>query len=96
MVADRERIAILSILFNNFSMAIEIPIMQVSQAKYGSTDISGNYADMARSFGCYGERVTEPGQIVAAIKRGIAQTREGKPALLEFITEKATDVSRYP
>ena len=45
--AARERIPILSILFNNFSMAIEIPIMPVSQAKYGSTDISGNYADMA-------------------------------------------------
>ncbi len=45
--AARERIPILSILFNNFSMAIEIPIMPVSQAKYGPTDISGNYADMA-------------------------------------------------
>ena len=30
--AVRERIPILSILFNNFSMAIEIPIMPVSQA----------------------------------------------------------------
>ena len=37
-------------------MAIEIPVMPVSQAKYGSTDISGNYADMARAFGCYGKR----------------------------------------
>ncbi|HAR30120.1 MAG TPA: hypothetical protein DCR65_01270, partial [Gammaproteobacteria bacterium] len=51
--AVRERIPILSILFNNFSMAIEIPIMPVSQAKYGSTDISGHYADMARAFGGY-------------------------------------------
>ena len=37
--AVRERIPILSILLNNFSMAIEIPIMQEAQAKYGSTDI---------------------------------------------------------
>jgi thiamine pyrophosphate-dependent acetolactate synthase large subunit-like protein len=91
--AARERIPILSILFNNFSMAIEIPIMQVSQAKYGSTDISGNYADMARAFGCYGERVTDPGDIVAALKRGIAATQEGQPALLEFITDKERTVS---
>jgi len=49
--AARERIPILSVLMNNFSMAIEIPIMQVAQEKYGSTDISGNYADMAKSFG---------------------------------------------
>ena len=91
--AARERIAILSILFNNFSMAIEIPIMPVSQAKYGSTDISGHYADMAKAFGCYGERVTNPGDIVEALKRGIAATQRGQPALLEFITAKEITVS---
>src|SRR5579859_618281 len=91
--AARERIAILSILFNNFSMAIEIPIMPVSQAKYGSTDISGHYADMARAFGCYGERVINPADIVEALKRGIAATRNGQPALLEFITAKEITVS---
>jgi thiamine pyrophosphate-dependent acetolactate synthase large subunit-like protein len=89
----RERIPILSVLFNNFSMAIEIPIMPVSQAKYGSTDISGNYADMAVAFGCYGERITDPADIVAALERGIAATRAGKPALLEFITAKEIDIS---
>jgi thiamine pyrophosphate-dependent acetolactate synthase large subunit-like protein len=91
--AARERIPILSILFNNFSMAIEIPVMPVSQAKYGSTDISGNYADMARAFGCYSERITDPGDIVAALKRGIAATEQGQPALLEFITDKERTVS---
>jgi acetolactate synthase-1/2/3 large subunit len=94
--AVRERLPILSILMNNFSMAIELKVMPISTEKYRSTDISGNYADFAKALGGYGERVSEPGQIVPAIKRGIAQTREGKPALLEFITEKATDVSRYP
>ncbi len=91
--AARERIPILSILFNNFSMAIEIPIMPVSQAKYGSTDISGNYADMAKAFGGYGERVTDPDEIVAALKRGIAATERGQPALLEFITAKEITIS---
>ena len=55
--AVRERIPIMSILLNNFSMAIEIPIMPISQKKYKSTDISGDYAAMARAFGGYGERV---------------------------------------
>ncbi|MDE2848954.1 MAG: thiamine pyrophosphate-requiring protein, partial [Gemmatimonadota bacterium] len=49
--AVRERIPILSVLFNNHSMAIEIPVMPTSQAKYGATDISGNYALMAEAFG---------------------------------------------
>jgi acetolactate synthase-1/2/3 large subunit len=69
--------------------------MPVATEKYRSTDISGNYADFARALGGYGERVTEPGQIKEAIKRGIQKTKEGTPALLEFITEKATDVSRF-
>ena len=91
----RERIPILSILLNNFSMAIELKVMPVSTEKYRSTDISGDYAAMARAFGGYGERVTQPGDIKAAIQRGIEQTQAGKPALLEFITAKETRVSKF-
>jgi acetolactate synthase-1/2/3 large subunit len=93
--AVRERIPILSILLNNFSMAIELKVMPVSTEKYRSTDISGDYAAMARAFGGYGERVTKPGDIVPAIKRGIEQTRNGTPALLEFITCKETEISVF-
>jgi acetolactate synthase-1/2/3 large subunit len=84
--AVRARIPILSILMNNFSMAMEIPIMKLSTEKYDTTDISGNYADFATALGGYGERVTDPAEIVPAIKRGIAATQDGKPAMLEFIT----------
>ncbi len=93
--AVRERIPILSVLFNNFSMAIEIPIMPVSQEKYGSTDISGNYAKMAEAFGGYGERIETPDQIIPAIERGIQKTEEGVPALLEFITAKETEIPKH-
>ncbi len=82
----RSDIPILSILFNNFSMAMEFKVMAVSKEKFRSTDISGNYSEFAKALGGYGERVTEPGQIVQALKNGIAATKEGKPALLEFIT----------
>jgi len=93
--AVRERIPILSILLNNFSMAIELKVMPISTEKYRSTDISGDYAAMARAFGGYGERVTQPGDIKAAIQRGIEQTKNGTPALLEFITCKETRVSKF-
>jgi len=93
--AVRERIPILSCLMNNFSMAIELKVMPISTDKYRSTDISGNYSDMAKAFGGYGERVTDPNQIKAAIQRGIEQTNAGKPALLEFITAKETRVSKF-
>ncbi|MEK7701014.1 MAG: thiamine pyrophosphate-requiring protein [candidate division NC10 bacterium] len=93
--AVRERIPILSVLLNNFSMAIELKVMKIATEKYRSTDISGNYAEFARALGGWGERVTEPGAIVPAIKRAIEKTREGTPALLEFITERAVDFSIF-
>ncbi|MGB5048764.1 MAG: thiamine pyrophosphate-requiring protein [Caldilineaceae bacterium] len=93
--AVRERIPILSILFNNFSMACEIPIMGVSTEKYGSTNISGNYAKMAEAFGGYGERIEAVDQIVPAILRGIQKTQEGTPVLLEFLTAKELQTSMF-
>ncbi len=93
--AVRERIPIMSVLLNNFSMAIELKIMKVATEKYRSTDISGDYAAMARAFGGHGERVTEPREIVPAIRRAMKKTEEGVPCLLEFITEKAEDFSMF-
>jgi thiamine pyrophosphate-dependent acetolactate synthase large subunit-like protein len=93
--AVRERLPILSILLNNSSMAIELAVMPEATQKYRATDISGDYAMMARSLGGYGERVTSVKDIVPAIKRGIEQTKAGKPALLEFITCQETRLSKY-
>lgn len=93
--AVRERIPILSLLSNNFSMAIELKIMQVATEKYRSTDISGNYADFARALGGYGERVTDPAEIIPALRRGIQKTQAGIPTLLEFITSKEEEVSLF-
>jgi len=93
--AVRERLPILSILLNNASMAIELNIMPVATERYRATDISGDYAALARALGGYGERITRPEDIVPAIKRGIEQTRQGVPVLLEFITSQETEVSRF-
>jgi thiamine pyrophosphate-dependent acetolactate synthase large subunit-like protein len=69
--------------------------MKLSDDKYDTTDISGNYADFATALGGYGERITSPDEIVPAIKRGIAATLEGRPALLEFITNKDKAYSTF-
>jgi acetolactate synthase-1/2/3 large subunit len=92
--AVRERAPILSILLNNASMAIELNVMPVATQKFRSTDISGNYADFAKALGGYGERITRVEDIVPAIKRGIAQTEAGTPALLEFMTSQEQRFSR--
>jgi acetolactate synthase-1/2/3 large subunit len=94
--AVRERIPIMSVLSNNFTMAIELKAMTTATEKYRSTDISGNYADFATALGGYGERVTSTSEIVPAIKRGIEQTRQGRPVLLEFITQQETQISSWP
>ena len=86
--AVREHIPILTIVLNNLSMAIELPVMEAATEKFRSTDISGNYADLARVLGGYGERVRLPEEIVPALRRSIEKTKEGTPALLEFMTSK--------
>jgi acetolactate synthase-1/2/3 large subunit len=82
----RCQIPVMSILSNNFGMKTEYAAMKLSHEKYRTCDISGNYAEFAKAMGGYGERVTEPEQVVHAIVNGVRATREGKPVLLEFIT----------
>ena len=92
--AAREKLPILSILLNNSAMAIELDVMPEATERYRATDISGDYAALARALGGYGERIEMPDQIIPAIRRGIAATEEGRPALLEFITGKEKRASR--
>src|SRR5690606_27630320 len=92
--AAREKLPILSILLNNSAMAIELDVMPEATERYRSTDISGDYAAFARALGGYGERVERPEQIADAIRRGIAATEAGQPALIEFITAKEKRASR--
>jgi len=94
--AVRERLPILSILLNNASMAMELDIMPTATERFRSTDISGHYADFAKALGGHGERISKVEDIIPAIKRGIAATQAGQPALLEFMTSQETDFSRYP
>jgi acetolactate synthase I/II/III large subunit len=82
----RCNIPIMSILFNNFSMAMEFGPMALSRQKFKTTDISGNYSEFAKALGGYSERVTDPTQVAHAITNGIRATQEGKAVLLEFIT----------
>jgi acetolactate synthase-1/2/3 large subunit len=49
-----------------------------------------NLAKVAEGLGLYGERVTDPKEIVPAIKRALDENAKGQPAYLEFIC------SQYP
>jgi acetolactate synthase-1/2/3 large subunit len=93
--AVRERLPILSILLNNDCMAIELQVMPEATKRFRATDISGNYAAFAKALGGYGERIERVKDIVPAIARGVAKTREGVPALLEFRTSQEQRFSRH-
>ena len=50
----------------------------------GTTLQHGNYAKMAQAFGAYGERVEDPADMAAAIRRGI----DNAPSVIDVITSQ--------
>ena len=93
--AVRNNIPILTIVLNNNFMAAETHSMEASHERYGTMNILGNYADLARSLGGWSERVEDPNQIVPALQRARKVTDDGKAALLEFVTCREIAASRF-
>ena len=93
--AARNRIAILTIVFNNGIMAAERSVLKISNQKYGTLDVGGNYAKVAEGLGVASRRVDKPADIVPAIKAAVDVVNGGAPFLLEFIVKEGQDFSRY-
>jgi acetolactate synthase-1/2/3 large subunit len=91
--AVRAKIPILTVVLNNSIMAVEISQMKLSHEKFGTIDIGGNYANIARDLGGWSERVEDPAQLGDAILRARRQTQDGRAALLEVITSAETEFS---
>lgn len=86
--AVRERLPILTIILNNSCMGGYGHHMPEASGRFGANRLSGNYSEVAAGLGAHAERVEQPGEVVAAIRRGIAATREGRPAVLEMVTKE--------
>jgi acetolactate synthase-1/2/3 large subunit len=93
--AARNRIAILTVVFNNGVMAAERDVLKLSTKKYGALTVSGNYAKVAEGLNVASMRVEKPAAIVPAIKDAVAVTETGAPFLLEFVVKEGYDFSRY-
>ena len=93
--AARNRIAILTVVFNNGVMAAERDVLKLSTKKYGALTVSGNYAKVAEGLNVASARVEKPAAIVPAIKDAVAVTETGAPFLLEFVVKEGYDFSRY-
>jgi len=93
--AARNRIAILTVVFNNGVMAAERDVLKLSTKKYGALTVSGNYAKVAEGLNVASMRVDKPAAIVPGIKDAVAVTEAGAPFLLEFVVKEGYDFSRY-
>lgn len=93
--AVRCDIPVLTVVFNNSTMAIETNARILSHRLYRTRDLGGDYADMARAMGGYAERVEDPEEIAAAFRRAKRATEEGRAALLEFITNEEIAFSNF-
>ena len=91
--AVRSNIPILTVVFNNSTMAIETAAMAASHSLYGTRDLGGDYAGMARSMGGWAERVTDPSEVASALGRAREATENGEAALLEIITSEEKEFS---
>lgn len=89
--AVKNRLPVLIVILNNSVMACERDQLKISRDRFDAFDIGGNYADIATALGCWSRRVTSPGEIAAAIDAGLAETKSGRPALLEFVTKECYD-----
>jgi acetolactate synthase-1/2/3 large subunit len=93
--AARNAIAILTIVFNNGMMAAERSVLKISNDKYRTLDVGGNYAKVAEGLGVASRRVEKPADIVPALKGALDVVDGGAPYLLEFVVKEGQDFSRY-
>jgi acetolactate synthase-1/2/3 large subunit len=93
--AARNRIPILTIVFNNGIMAAERNVLAISTKKYGALDVGGNYAKVAEGLNVASRRVERPADIVPAIKAALDVVNGGAPYLLELVVKEGQEFSRY-
>jgi acetolactate synthase-1/2/3 large subunit len=94
--AARNRIAILTIVFNNGVMAAERDVMVAATEKYGALTVGGNYAKVADGLGVAAIRVERPDAFAPALREAIKTTESGAPFLIECVVKQGYEFSRYP
>ena len=85
--AVRERIPVVCVVYNDRGLGNE---KAFQKALYGGRYFGVDYGDvdfaaLAKVFGAYGERVTEPADVLPAVKRALAS---GLPAVLDVVIDQ--------
>lgn len=93
--AVRSEIPTLTVILNNGVMTHYYDHFPYATEHWHSNQLTGEYAVVAQGLGAYGEKVESPNDVAAAIQRGLAANREGKPAVLEMITKEEENVAKF-
>ena len=94
--AVRNKIGILTIVFDNGVMAIERGHMPFTADTMDGLKLGGEYDKVAEALGAWARRVERPDDFVPALKEAIKVTESGQPALLDCIVKEGYDFSQYP
>jgi acetolactate synthase-1/2/3 large subunit len=89
--ASRNRIPILTIVFNNGVMAAERHVMGQSIEKFDAIKVGGNYAKLADALNVPSLRVDRPEEIASGIRHAVDTVDRGSPFLLEFVVKEGYD-----
>ncbi|TRC98421.1 thiamine pyrophosphate-requiring protein [Mesorhizobium sp. WSM4303] len=92
--AVRLKLGTLTIVLKNSIMGGYTKHHPNAAQRYQIEELGGDYAAMARAFGGFGEEVSDPAQIVPAIKRALEQNAKGIPALLQIITKEELNMAK--
>jgi acetolactate synthase-1/2/3 large subunit len=88
--AARSGVPIVSVVLNNSTMAIETRTLVESHEQFGTRDIGGDYAELARAIGVEARRVEAPSELGDAFRWARSVNESGRPALIEVITSAET------
>lgn len=93
--AVRNRIGILTIVFNNGVMAGEKNAMPLSVERYRASDVGGNYSEVAKALGAWSKRIEKPDAFVPTLKEALEAVQAGTPAVIECVAKQNYRFSRY-
>ena len=94
--AVRAQIPIITIVLNNSTMAIYPDSRYpVAVERYNLKRLSGQFAEVGQAMGAYAEKISDPQEIIPAIRRALEVNSGGQTVLLEFITKEEGEYSKF-
>ena len=91
--AVREKIPVLTIILNNSTMGIyRENNFPTANDLYGTKYTGGDYSKIAEALGSYSEKIEDPTELGAAMRRCVDKVKSGQAAVLEVITKVEPDM----